>query len=843
MPRQKKPSAVKPLGVIVLAVIALVAAIPREGWIAIGIVVGLGIGGYALFVWLREREAAKAETAESDGPVFRSADNISLPVRRQAATATPSARQSVVDDAPSTALAPSRDTSADPQLLGLPVSAKGHIRVAATPPTRAWEAVRPPAAEPARAPAPVEFQVPQPPKGFGTASWIPAGQSINVAGVTIPGGMVYVGTRLKTPLNDNDPCLIDPSKSVASRGDYTQSDMGYWPSYSGISATARRAYLNWLADGRGDPQADVGYVFLFFYGLERRAIIDAAQDQEAQAEWSLIAREIRRLLDIYGEKSHSFRRYAGELLNWVSLAEHPGQLYSKPVPSLPKTIELPLYMRVALGQAAVDGVPVPAHLALAWAKLDPTTYLRTPATRCEGQFDQLFLQTYEKAFGEGIVLPRNRTRLKFVYQAASAGFRGYDELRLTFGDTPDVTALTAPVKKLQQIVEAATKELEPFSRYVGKNPEAKSALEGLLQLPATLWPQAAQQALNSLKARMGGGMVAVSFQDLLSSLDAKSALTKEKTLALARALESMNIGIEPDVLSGAKLPKPDEKVVLFAVPPGEATSRSTPTYQAAALTLQLASAVATADGEFNVKEIGHLRQQVQSWNHLTPNHIRRLLAHLRLLMTAPASLTSLKKKLDPLDSAAKETIAVLMATVAQSDGAVLPDEVKMLEKVYKALGVEPKKVFSDVHAVAAGVGQAGASAAKVGATGFKLDPARIAALQQDSEKVSALLANIFKEEETSAAPVADVEVESETAEQPKGILGLDEAHSSLARMLVSRPEWTREELLDVAADMDLMLDGALEHINEAAFDAHDMPFVDGEDPVTVNAEILEKLDA
>ena len=88
----------------------------------------------------------------------------------------------------------------------------------------------------------------------------------------------------------------------------------------------------------------------------------------------------------------------------------------------------------------------------------------------------------------------------------------------------------------------------------------------------------------------------MSFQDLLSSLDAKSTLTKDKALALARALESMNIGIEPDVLGGAKLPKPDEKVVLFSVPPGEVTSRSTASYQAAALTLQLASAVATADG-------------------------------------------------------------------------------------------------------------------------------------------------------------------------------------------------------------------------------------------------------
>jgi isochorismate hydrolase len=96
---------------------------------------------------------------------------------------------------------------------------------------------------------------------------------------------------------------------------------------------------------------------------------------------------------------------------------------------------------------------------------------------------------------------------------------------------------------------------------------------------------------------MGEGMIAMSFQELLSNLDAKTTLTRDRTLALARALESLNIGIEPDVLGGAKLPKADENVVLFSVPPGEVVSRSTPAYQAAVLTLDLASAVAAADGE------------------------------------------------------------------------------------------------------------------------------------------------------------------------------------------------------------------------------------------------------
>lgn len=795
MPRKKASASGGVIGAAAMGLLALIASVPREVWLGVGALAALAVVVY-LYTKLKD---APVQTPAPAAP------------ERPPTTSRASARLAPGEEGPARKTAVRDD---------LPVVVSD-AAAAAGP-----------------------FRIPAAPAGFGRAKWVPAGESFTLAGLTIPGGLLYLGTSLPTPTGGNDPCLIDPSKSVATQGDYTERQMGYWPTYSEISATARRAYLNWLVSGRSDPAADIGYVFLFFYGLERRAILDAAKDDAAKADWTSIAAELRRLLDIYGHKSVSFLKYAGSLLDWVSLAEHPEKAYLKPIPAFPKSDELPLYVRVALGQAAVDKAPVPGQLALAWAKLDPAAYLRTPATRCGQEFDKHFVRKYQEVFGDGMVLPRNRTKLKLVHRPASAGFRGYDELRLTFGETPDVTVLTAPVKKLQEVVEATTKDLEPYSRLIGRSPEARHALEGLLYLPATLWPESAQKVLVALKARMGSGMVCVSFQELLNSLDATKALTKDKTLALARALESLNIGIEPDVLGGAKLPKPDEKVVLFAVPPGELTSRATPAYQAAALTLQLASAVAAADGEFTVDEMSHLRRQVQAWTHLTPNHIRRLLAHLRLLMLAPASLTALRKKLEPLDSAAREAIAAFMATVAQSDGATSPIEVKTLEKVYKALGVESRKVFSDVHAVAAGAAPTvAAGSAKVEGAGFRLDPARIAALQRDTEAVSAMLSSIFKEEELPVPAAPEYDSEAEPDSPPSGLLGLDEAHSALARLLLSRPAWTKEELGDAAADLDLMVDGAIEALNEAAYDKHDVPFAEGEDPVTVNPELLEKLEA
>ncbi len=691
--------------------------------------------------------------------------------------------------------------------------------------------------------SPSEFRIPSAPAGYGEAKWIPHGQAVTIAGMTIPDGMIYVGTNLKSGYG-SDPCQIDPSKSVAaSSGNFTERQFGYWPSYSDISATARRAYLNWLAGGRSHPDADIGYVFLFFYGLERRVIIDASNDAAALADYPVIAQEIRRLLSIYGNKSSSFKSYASGLLDWICIAQQQkNKLYLAPVPELSKSYELPLYIRLALGMAAVDGAPIPKHLACAWAKLEPSIVTRTPGRRCPEYFDKLFELKYTETFGSGMIVRRNKTKLKAVYRPASAGFRSGNQslLTKTFGDLPDVSILTEPLKKLQQFVYAVNDDLSPYSRAIAKNTDNKNTLDSLIYLPLAIWPDDTQKALNDIKLMFEEGVTTLLFSELLSRLNGGNIFSKEKVTALARALESAGIGMEPDVLGGAKPPKADGKVVLFAEPDKE-LSRTTGAYQAALLTLQLSSAVAMADGDFSASELIYLQSQINLWTHLSVNHQRRLHAHLILLkVAAPLSLTGIKKKFEHLSQPEIESIAAFIATVAQAEGVVSPSEVDTLKKIYKTLGVDPKKVFTDLHIAASGAEPVPATSSSE-TTGFTLNADRIAHLQRESAKVSTLLAGIFKEDEPVIANNPPQEIEIEKVDNST-LLGLDVSHGALARMLLSRPQWSREDLLDVAADLDLMLDGALEHINEASFELFDIAFTEGENPITITSEIFEKIE-
>jgi hypothetical protein len=104
-------------------------------------------------------------------------------------------------------------------------------------------------------PAPAEAS-----QGPGTRSrstaarWIPPGEPAEIAGFSLPQGMLYVGSGLraiKEWAGDVEPALLDPRLPVGKHNpDFEGRQMSYWPSYSTIPPASRAAYLRWLAGGR-----------------------------------------------------------------------------------------------------------------------------------------------------------------------------------------------------------------------------------------------------------------------------------------------------------------------------------------------------------------------------------------------------------------------------------------------------------------------------------------------------------------------------------------------------------------------------------------------------------------
>ena len=108
-------------------------------------------------------------------------------------------------------------------------------------------------------------------------------------------------------IRDSDNCLIDPSLPVGGSADTAGQQMNYWPRYGSMSPGSRLAFLNWMASQRNAPDTYIGYVFVYFYALERRAILERSEEDRAVIEGELV-----RLLEIYGG-NRSFHRYGTEM--------------------------------------------------------------------------------------------------------------------------------------------------------------------------------------------------------------------------------------------------------------------------------------------------------------------------------------------------------------------------------------------------------------------------------------------------------------------------------------------------------------------------------------------------
>ncbi|HEY9827499.1 MAG TPA: tellurite resistance TerB C-terminal domain-containing protein [Stenomitos sp.] len=108
----------------------------------------------------------------------------------------------------------------------------------------------------------------------------------------------------------------------------------------------------------------------------------------------------------------------------------------------------------------------------------------------------------------------------------------------------------------------------------------------------------------------------------------------------------------------------------------------------------------------------------------------------------------------------------------------------------------------------------------------------IQAKQQESVAAAQLLETVFAEPQSEAIASRPVATDGGT---------LDEAHRAFVQVLGQQPSWSREELLQVAQRLSLLLDGALELVNEAAFECCDEALTEGDDPVEVNSTVLQEL--
>ena len=124
-----------------------------------------------------------------------------------------------------------------------------------------------------------------------------------------------------------------------------------------------------------------------------------------------------------------------------------------------------------------------------------------------------------------------------------------------------------------------------------------------------------------------------------------------------------------------------------------------------------------------------------------------------------------------------------------------------------------------------------------------LDPMTVFALQQETESVSRLLEKIFAG--NASEPFSSLEQTKMGRQMPADrhcpLLSLDRGHTHLLRALLSKPEWTRAEFVDLCSGLELMPDGALEHINDKSFQHFDEALIEGEETLVLNQDLIKEI--
>lgn len=700
------------------------------------------------------------------------------------------------------------------------------------------ERIRATAAHPAQAP-------PRPSRAPGR--WLSANEPIEIAGFNIPGGLIYVGGALPIAGGGrNENCLIDPTLAVArANADQSGVTMSYWPAYGSMSPNARRAYLEWLADGRRDPAAYIGYVFLFFYGLERRLFLD-----KALAETDLIVDEVQRLQKLYSANS-SFASYSAALLQAAALTTEdtpPPALR----PDMSRSYELPLDVRRHLGKRLAAREPLQSDEALLWLLSLPDTYLRTPATRCFNEFRALWDVRFAARFPKGFRVATPKTRLKAHYRAASGTFF----VNLPIGDLPDIAAVSAPLKTLRDLATVCVEELGAYSRLLGRRPEMAGTAEAAALLPPELWNTKAGTALMKARQELEAHVkdehiVALPMAALCSALqisipdgDRVSAACERQICSI---LDRIDIAFEPDRRYGLAGLTPGGNVVLFRAEGGARVDADRADYVTARTIVEIGALAAVADKKVVAAEIESIQADLQSLDGLSKPERRRLLAYTAALLGDPPKQQSAFNRLAKLGELERKRVTQSAIDAVLADGHVTPSEVRFLEHLHKALGLPQDEVYAALHRGAVHVDEpmqilaeqnsAGApipAAAAHDSASIRINEERLARRRNETAEVSLLLAGIFVDD----APIPTHTAAPKTSSH---FAGLDDAHATLLTDILVTGSVARPHFEDKARELHLLPEGAYETINEWGFEQFEEPILEDGDLICAVGHLYPEL--
>lgn len=691
--------------------------------------------------------------------------------------------------------------------------------------------------------------------------WVSPSESTAAGSYAIPGGMIYVSNGQPT---------VDEASTINIRlpiGDSrVYEPLNYYPQYRWITADQRAVYLKWLAAGRKDENPEtreLGYVFLFFYGLERRLLMDKSQEQEVVAE-------IVRLLQHYGPytRSRSLRSYACQLIHfwgWQQGIDYYVQLMEW-MKTLPVSLIGDDDLAIILASYLQQSKPLPPELAYELASRNFDSRRSVIVSRVNTEFQSLFSKRYLEKFPEGLSLSQSKRMTRLDYHPASPTLLYY---RSAFSiKIPDVLGKPSQFEPLSSIWNSCIDDLSGYSRAKSKSNDSLTELSAYLALPKELRIGSPHPLTKQWEEILSAGhpgkscsIIEVGNAGRLLGITQREKLTRGQSRDLAQVIESLGFAVEPDArYDGAYSWNQELAVYKFAVADATAPSQN---YLGASVLLKLCVLVAGADGHVAPEELDVSRRFIEKNLKLGPEDQRRLEALEQVLIADPSRVKgSLSRIASPIPKAQRELICEVLVYVAAADNVVTKDEIRMLEKIFKAFGLADDKLeaylksvcteFREVTIQSSGSRIPGEPIPAPGQP-FRINMTRVDQIAKETSEVIGILSKVMVEDElendstthngrNTSAVVAQVqpvvEKHVKTDGIPDWLNSLDVKYHQMLLRLIERESWKRAEFETLAKQFQLMPLNAFDAINEWADENLGDFLLEGDDPILVHKDLI-----
>lgn len=685
--------------------------------------------------------------------------------------------------------------------------------------------------------------------------WYGRGEIVGGHGFEVRDPLTYIdpsnrGSRSGRAI---DPSLVDLSLRASAAAD--APPLPYWPWYAHMTPEQRYVYLKWLASDRKHLPPSDGYLFVYYYGLERRALVD-------DADHDLIFAEVQRLRLMHASqsqtRSRSFQNYSTGFL-WYLAAVHPSKLNGGHVKALVQstTAWSEDSLSAALAWFVDRQETLRPWMAYVVAQESPLSQRSIVVRRLGNQFQTLYVRRFEAEFGKGMPLGTPKRTRHVTYRPASAALRPITAV------VSNPLGIPSQFRRLSEIWNDCVDELRKLSSVVRDGMPETLTAEAWEAMPPELrdgvdHPHSpAICALVAEKSDQNGhtfiqaGEFAVAM-----GLDHRAKLTAKQSQRLSATVQHAGFAIEPDVrLTGRNFAWDDLLAVFPHAYEGEPDYQR---YGGAASILRLGIEIAEADGRIDEEELGRVMGQIETGFQLNEHERRRLEALRNLLQKTGSDIRALGKRLQAvLDVERRRAVGRLLVAVAGIDGVISKGELTALRRCFRALDLPPHLLEAIIEELMPGAAEAPVPvvAERPASIGQKipaeraaegvitLDRGRIMSIMEESREVSMLLAEAMRAEAvpaedgtvsdsteprrssspTTPIPAGTVSVATDAARESPVIdaaagAGPPARYASFYAVLVAKDRWPQGEAEALARKHGHMLSGALEAINDWAFE-------------------------